>query len=213
MKTKTCTQCLTLKPANTDYFSSQKRGKYGINSRCKDCERAYQRSRRAIPEIKERHRLKMIKYRADNPEKTLEVSRKNYRINGKKNNEKRKHLYHTSTEHRAMKEYSDKKYRASEKGQAMLHSPKNTQAQRDRNEKYRKNNKEEIKAYTAKYRDENRDFIRSLDIKRRAEISNSYIASSMRMSVKDLHPETIETKRLIIKLKREINKLWKQKEN
>ena len=57
---------------------------------------------------------------------------------------------------------------------------------------------------STKSREENRAHLRELYRSYRIELRNSYVACTMRMSVKDVTPEIIETKRLIIQLKREL---------
>ena len=39
--TKICTKCGIEKPATTDYFTKEKRGKYGLRSNCKECVAVY----------------------------------------------------------------------------------------------------------------------------------------------------------------------------
>ena len=56
----------------------------------------------------------------------------------------------------------------------------------------------------AKWRDKNRDKIIKMGASARKRLVPYYVAQSMRISVKDLTPDVIETKRLIIELKREL---------
>jgi hypothetical protein len=56
----------------------------------------------------------------------------------------------------------------------------------------------------ATWRKQNKNLLHDLDKRKRVNLEPSYVAQSMRISVSDLSNEIYETKKLIIKLKREL---------
>lgn len=203
---KVCVKCGIMLPATTEFWHAQKAGKYGFRSKCKKCSCIEMKNYRKSPEHKEKHRIKMNEWRKNNPEKALEVSRKNYKIHGKKYNEKRKQKYWTDEEYRLKCIEYDKKYKASGKRYESISKPSNREKARLRTKVRRKDTvkKEHDYKITAKWREENREHLHELYKRNRTELKNAYVAYLMRLKVNDLTPETLETKRIIIKLKREL---------
>ena len=72
IKTKICTKCGKGKPATTEFFYKSKNGKYGFESRCKDCVKLYRINN--IGKITEQRR----KYREEHREEAIKRSREEY---------------------------------------------------------------------------------------------------------------------------------------
>lgn len=176
-KLRKCTKCLIEYPETKDFFYS--RAKIKFRSCCKKCTN------------KENENWAKL-----NPEKIKIIS--------KKSNLKQKELLKTSSRHILAKKESYRKYKESGRRHLMNSKPEQIEKPRIRSRKRYHNpkNKESIKQYSKKYREDKRDYLNALHIDRRLNLKDSYIASSMRISVKNLTPEIIETKRNIIKLKR-----------
>lgn len=203
---KICVKCGIKLPATKEYWHVQKNGKYGLRSKCKKCSCNEMKDYRKSPEIKEKHRIKMNEWRKKNHEKALEISRKNYKIHGKKYNEKRKEKYWTDEEYRLKRIEYDKKYKESGKRYEMNSKPENREKARLRSQKRRKDDTKKEHDYkrNAKWREENKEHLQELWESNRKELKPSYVAQTMRMKVDELTPEVLETKRIIIKLKREL---------
>jgi hypothetical protein len=79
--TKTCTGCGETKPATSEYWHKQKKGKYGLASKCKVCKAEHQREYRQQPEVKERKREYHREYyqRPDVKERKQEYHREYHR--------------------------------------------------------------------------------------------------------------------------------------
>lgn len=203
---KICVKCGIKLPATVDFWHIQKAGKYGLRSKCKKCACNEMKDYRKSPEIKEKHRIKMIEWRKKNPEKALEISRKNYKIHSKNRNEKRKEKYWTDEEYRLKRIEYDKKYKESGKRYESNSKPENREKARLRSQARRKDDikKEHDYKINAKWREGNKEHLHELWESNRKELKQAYIAQTMRLKVNDLTPEILETKRIIIKLKREL---------
>jgi len=59
MNTKVCTGCGETKPATTEFWHKQKRGKYGVMSLCKECRNKSRRKEGGIIDIEERFKRGM----------------------------------------------------------------------------------------------------------------------------------------------------------
>jgi len=77
---------------------------------------------------------------------------------------------------------------------------------KERHRKYRKNNPEKIKEIKRKFYKNNIEKVKERSRKNRQNLTNSYIAKSMKTPVNHLNPQIIETRRLIILIKRELRK-------
>ena len=64
---KICVKCGSKLPATVEFWHIQKAGKYGLRSKCKKCFCDEMKDYRKSPEIKEKHRLKMIEWRKKKP--------------------------------------------------------------------------------------------------------------------------------------------------
>jgi len=203
---KICVKCGSKLPATVEFWHIQKAGKYGLRSKCKKCSCDEMKDYRKSPEIKEKHRIKMIEWRKKNPEKTLEISRKNYKIHGEKHNQKKKEKYWTDKEYRLKCIAYDIKYKESGKRLESNSKKENREAARLRSKIRRQNETKKEQDYkrNAKWREENKEHIQELWKSNREELKPAYVAQAMRLKVKDLTPEILQTKQLIIKLKREL---------
>ena len=203
---KKCTTCNNELPATTEYFSAQKKGKYGINSKCKKCLKEYRKIYTSTESYKKRHRESMSKWRKENPERSLEISRKNYKINGHKYNDIKKYRSENEPEFRAKIHELAKKYKDSGRRYDINAKPENREKSRIRSQTRRLNPEKKQHDYSqnAKWRENNKEYLHDSNKNYRDNLCDSYIAQTMRISVKNLSPEILETKRLIIKLKREL---------
>ena len=203
---KICVKCGLKLPATTEFWHVQKAGKYGLRSKCKKCSCNEMKDYRKSPEIKEKHRIKMNEWRKKNPEKALDISRKNYKINGKKYNEKKKVKYWTDEEYRLKRIEYDKKYKESGKRYESNSKPENREKAKLRSQLRRIDDTKKEHDYkrNAKWREENKEHLQELWKSNRKELKPAYIAQTMRLKVKDLTPEILSTKQIIIKLKREL---------
>jgi len=206
METKICSKCKRKLPASKKYFHAQKAGKYGLRSICKKCCKIDRKIYTSTPKYKESHRKQMSKWRKANPEKALEVSRKNYKINGKEHNAKRKLRYATDLEFKQKCIEREKKYVDSGRRHEMNIKPETKEKAilRSRKRRLIPEKKQHDYKRQAEWRDENREKLIEHHRNRRKELVPAYIAQSMRISVEDLTPEILETRQLIIKIKREL---------
>ncbi len=120
--TKKCTKCGEEKPATLEFFARDKKGKRGIRSQCKDCDKLYrEKNKEKIKEgkklyrennkekVKEREKLryennkeKILEchklYRENNPEKIKEISKLYYENNKEEIKEREKLRYENNKE-------------------------------------------------------------------------------------------------------------------
>lgn len=203
---KTCNKCKAVYPATLEFYHYQKSGKHNIRATCKECAKIYRKQYTSTKEYKERHRLRMREYRSKHPEKTLEVSRKNYAIHGKKHNEVRREKYKNDPLFKAKCIEREKAYKESGRRAEVQRKPEQMAKARYRSKKRRSVTEKREHDYkkNSEWRNKNRDYINNKNAIKINELKDSYVASSMRVSVKDLTPEDIETKRLVMQLKREL---------
>jgi|GEM_PF-1689961 len=143
--TKICTGCKIEMLATKEFFHSQKGGKYGLGSKCKQCINGVN-----------------IKRNEGDCEKVKEFYRK------------------------WKKDYSEKV--------------------KKRQKKYYKNNSEKCMKAAGKWKKNNPEKVKENQRKTIENLTDSYIASSLRARVNHLNPQVIETRRLIILIKRELRK-------
>ena len=117
------------------------------------------------------------KWDAENAEKRRERKRKWYAENPEK-----------------MREWSRKRY------------AENPEKVRERNRKRYAENPEKMREYYRKWREENPEKIREYDRKRREELHDSYLMDRLKKTHLPITPETIDYKRIQLKLYREIKK-------
>lgn len=84
MTHKTCTKCIESKPISE--FFAQKCGKFGVDSRCKLCKKAYDNARRDTDEHRAKHAAEEKAWRQANPDKyklRVNANRENLRESSK----------------------------------------------------------------------------------------------------------------------------------
>jgi hypothetical protein len=206
MDIKICTKCNKELEAITENFHRMKSGKYGFRPTCKSCVRVYRKEYTSTDKFKEKNRKNAAKWRKENPEKALEVSRESYKNNGHKHNAKRREQYRTDPEFKAKVVALEKKYKESGRRYEMNSKPEQMEKSRKRSKTRRENKELREKDYlrNARYRKENKEYLHKLHLSNRKDLKPSYVAQTLRISVKDLTPSIYETKRIIIKLKREL---------
>jgi hypothetical protein len=202
MDFKICTKCNNELLATKDNFNSQKNGKFGLRSVCKPCNKIYRKQYTSTDEYKKRHRESMLKWRKENRQEALIISRRSYKKNGKKHNEIRKQKYNSDENFRKEKLLRDKKY--TESGRRKELYLQNIEKEKIRVKKWREKNSDFVKKSQEKYRKENADRLRKMHLDKRKNLMPSYVAQCMRIKTEDLTPEVYETKKVIIKLKREL---------
>jgi len=79
---------------------------------------------------------------------------------------------------------------------------KNAERIREQKREYRLKNAERIREYDKKYSSENIEKIRKREKKNNYNLTNKYIASLLRISIKDVPKELLEAKRAQIKIHR-----------
>ena len=205
-KYKICTKCDKKLLATKENFNAQKNGKYGLRSICKYCSKEYRKIYTSTDEYKKKHRERQAKWRKENPEKTLEISRKSYKKHCKRRNSERVEKYKTDPIYKAKVKELEKIYKESGRRYEVSSTPEQREKNRLRNKKRRDCDEYKKKEYARNeiYRKENKEMLHKIHIKNRKELVPSYVAHTMRISTKDLTPEIYETKKLIIKLKREL---------
>jgi hypothetical protein len=174
-----------------------------------------QKIRRATPIYREKHRVKMLEWRKQNPEKAREISRKSYKINGHKENEKRREKYRTDEEYKAKKKALDLEYNKSGKRKLAYHNNPNKSEILKRKWFLIKTN------YHEKYLEKFREYRKNVQIHKEREqrktLSDEYVSLVLKkqlnyqIKTKDIPKELIEAKRNILKLKR-ITKTKKNEE-
>lgn len=205
---KKCTCCGVEFPASFEYFYKQKKGKFGLKSICKVCSCAKIKEYRKLDYVKENHRISMAEWRKNNHEKFLEISRRCWLKNKNEINKKRVDRYRTDEDYRRKKIEKDRLYSASGRRYEMNAKPEQREKARIRSRKRRQNMEKRAHDLNrnAKWREENKDYVKQIDAINRKELAPSYVAQILKMSVKDVPPSVIETKRIIVKLRRELKR-------
>ena len=206
MQTKICNKCNNEFPATLDYFFAQKKGKYGVRAKCKQCLKEYASEYRSTPEYRERHRLEMIEYRKKKPQLIKKINDKSRNKNKEIYNEKRRYLYKTDTEYKQKKIEQERKYKESGRRYFVGSKPEQREKAVIRSRNRRLNPEKRIQDYKygERYRNENRIVLNEKSKIKRIELHDSYVAHTLDKFTHELTPEIIEQKRLIIKLKREL---------
>lgn len=203
---KICTKCKSKFPAITDFWNKQKAGRYGLRSVCKQCEREIAKEYRQRPETKESHRIKAAEWRKNNTEKVLEINKKSYNIHKEEYNQKRRERFKNDIEYRKKIIEREKRYIESGRRYEINNKPEQREKARIRSKKRRESEEKRKHDYIrqSEWRKENKKYLQELWATNRKELKPSYIACSLRLKVKDLTPEILETRQIIIKLKREL---------
>ena len=151
---KVCSKCKTEKPY--EQFHKDKRRKDGIQSKCKECVREYDKKYRQENKEKLKERLK--NRRKENKEKFREWEKNKYNKHKNKILEKSKKY---REEHKEAISERGKKYYEENKEVIIERVHKYNQENREKisekNKKYYEENKEKINEKNKKYREENRE--------------------------------------------------------
>lgn len=186
VKTKTCTKCGREFPATLEYFHSNSKG--GLCSRCKCCRNKQSVERYA--ENREHESLRHKKYREEHKEAESARSKK-YR---KKN---KKHILAYQRAH-YLKNKEDILAKRRERYQ------KNKEAVSIQGRAYYQENRENISLRQKKYRIKNQERFSLRDKEKVENLPNYYVARYLGVGANELPQDVIETKRLIIQIRREI---------
>jgi len=145
-------------------------------------------------------------WRKKNPEKALEASRKHYKKHAKRINSEKSKRYKTDHLYREKVKERERRYKESGRRYEVQSTPDQREKARIRSKIRRSNPQKKEHDYNrqAEWRKKNKDLINSLTENKIKELKPSYVAGCMRISVNDLTNEVYETKKLIIKLKREL---------
>jgi len=208
MESKICSKCLNEYPVSTEYWNLQKNGKYGLRSICKPCSRLQSKEYRQKPGFKEKNRKRQALWRKNNKEKAREIDKRCRDKNRERINETRRQTYKTDEEYRNKRKEYDIKYRKSGRRKELYHTTDVGEKARKRTKLWHENNKEYSNEYNRKYKKDNPEIFKKLYKKHSDELIDSKIVHLIKRSSglekKDIPKELIETRRLIIKLKREL---------
>jgi hypothetical protein len=144
------------------------------------------------PECKNCRKAVDKKWRKDNSEKEKERNKK-YRENNPEKEKERKKIYRKNNAEKIKQ--SQKKRRKD-----------NPEKYKESCIKYRKNNAKKIKQSQKKYYKNNAAKIKEYKKKLVENLTDSYVATRLKTPVNHLNPKVIETRRLIILIKRELRK-------
>lgn len=176
---------------------------------CKSCVSIRMKLYRSTDEYKKMHREKQKKWRYENREKYLEISRNNYKKNGKRFNAAKRDKYKNDPEYKAKKQLRDKQYNDSGRNKELY-------ATTDRREKSIKRSKirREDPDFRKHDNDRNRKWSKlhrvELVVKakeKRKSLPDYYIKSQIRKLDKSIKVEDISTE--LVELKRQQLKLFR----
>tara|TARA_R110000744_G_scaffold73436_1_gene146978 strand:- start:2 stop:643 length:642 start_codon:yes stop_codon:yes gene_type:complete len=203
---KICKECKKKLPANNSYFGYHIKSKKTLRAKCKECVKIYRKKYTSTDKYKEKHRLSMIKYRKENPLRSKEISNRSRNKNKEKINKKARYKYLNDPFYKQKLLDIEKKYKDSGRRKEVQSTPECLEKSRVRSANRRKNKeyREKDNLRSEIYRKENKDKLNKMHFENRLNLIPSYVAQTMRVSVKDLTPEIYETKKLIIELKREL---------
>lgn len=206
MELKVCSKCGESKPNTLEYWHKQKNAKDGIRATCKICSCNASKLYRSKPENKEKIRIKQAKWVTRNPEKVKAIDKKCRYKNKDKYNLTQRDKYKNDSEYKQKCIDLEKKYKASGRRYEVNHKPETMEKARIRSKKRRNNPIKKAQDYARNdiWREKNHEYILECDRKKRDGLAPSYIAQTLGINVEDLTPEILETKQLIIKLKREL---------
>ena len=133
-----CTKCGEWLVANNYNFGKDKKGKFGLDSRCKVCKKEYQKE--FYKDNKEYYKKYHKEYYEENKDKIKEYSKQYY----KDNKEYHKEYYKNNED--KIREHSKEYYKD------------NKEYHKEYYKKYRENNKEYYKKYQKEYYEENKEY-------------------------------------------------------
>lgn len=207
METKICTVCKTELPATLYFFYAQKRGKYGVRSCCKKCSEEKSKVYASTDKAKARHAERERIRRKKMYEKDPNFYKKIYKKFGEKQNEIRREKYRNDPEYRAKKFEQEKRYKESGRRREVSTTPEQRIKSRIRRRiSYYSNIEKERQKYKI-WRANNPEYMKKKTKERTEKLPDTFIINHIlrysNLKKEDITPEMIETKRLLIKLKRE----------
>lgn len=207
METKICTKCRNEYPATLSFFRKQPRGKYGLNCTCKMCLAIYRKAYASTDKAKKAHAERERVRRKKIYEQDPDYYKKNYERYGEKQNKIRKEKYWNDAEYRAKKFEAEKRYKESGRRYEVSTTPEQAEKSRIRRKKRYYSNIEREKEAMAKWKEKNPNYMKEKTKQRVLEMPDSFIINHIlrysNLTKEDITPEMIETKRLLIQLKRE----------
>jgi len=180
-ETKKCIKCNEEKTATSEFFKKQKECKDGLSGICKTCSNASAR-----------------KYRLANLEKARKSGRESKNKHKDATNARLRERYRNDPEYRANEIIKSRRYE--ESGKRAKNNAKPETKERTRIRVMNRRNNPITNDADRKWRKEYHDKLKN-------EISDSYIASCVRLRKCELTPELIEIKRKEICLIRKIREL------
>jgi len=173
--TKICTKCKIEMLATKEFFYRKKGGKYGLDTKCKQCLKAI--AKKYHKDNPEKHKENRIKWKKNNPEKVKESIEKWVKNNSEKHKEAK-----------------------------IKWGKDNFEKNKEKRKKHYKDNSKKIKEKRKKSYKNNPEKHKEKSRKQTKNLSDSYVACLLKKPVKHLNPQVIETRRLIILIKRELRK-------
>ena len=161
---------------------------------------------------KEKHRIKMAEWRKKNPEKALEVSRKNYKLNGDKQNARKQELLKTDKDFAAKIKEREARYKATGR-RAEMHKKRyneKTDEIKLKSKLWKQENKDKVSNYVKKFKDE---YWLDHQQEQRKKLDDCYVIavikkqSGYRIKTEDIPQSLIEVKKQALKLKRKLKNL------
>lgn len=170
---------------------------------------AKQKEYRSTDEFKERHRLEMIEWRKKNPEKQLEISRRSYKKNGAKQNEKKRLRYKNDQEYVSkIKEYESKYKESGRRAEVFKIRYKEKRDEIiQKSSQWKQKNKDHVRKYARQYRD---NILLEKERNNRKNLADQYVIAVIKketnyiLKTKDIPQQLIEIKRLQLKTKRSL---------
>jgi hypothetical protein len=181
--------------------------RYRERNREKEMER--QKAYRSTPEFKERHRQKMLEWRRKNPEKSLEISRRNYKNNGDKQNEQKRLKLKTDPEYARKIKEREARYKASGRRQEMHKKryEEKTDEIKQKSREWKQNNRDKVKEYIKKFKE---SYWLQHQQQQRENLDDCYVIAVIKKQTKytlkteDIPAKLVEVKKQSLKLKREL---------
>jgi hypothetical protein len=209
-KTKVCTECG--RKRSLRFYRKQTHGLYGLTSKCNDCVSAYQKIYRARPEVKKRHREREAKWRRENHDKFIEMSRKTYRKFADKQNAERREKRKSDPVFAQKIRDREIRYKASGRRQEMhrRRQQAKTLELRMKSAEWKKKNPEKVRAFVKRYR---ANVQIHKERKWREELHDSYVIAIIKQQLgnkiktKDIPKELIEIERIRIFIHRKLKQL------
>jgi hypothetical protein len=207
IETKICTVCKTELPATLEFFHAQSNGKYGVRGWCKKCNEEKRKVYASTDKAKARHaeleRIRRKKMYEQDPNYYKNI----YERVAEKQNKIRKEKYWNDPEYRAKKFEAEKRYKESGRRYEVGSTPEQAEKSRIRRKKRYYANPEREKEEMAKWKEKNPNYMKEKMKERLVKMPDSFIINHIlrysNLTKEDITPEMIETKRLLIQLKRE----------